>query len=170
MVKIILETPRLVLKEFNLEDAAFILELVNTDDWLNFIGDRKVANLEDAQNFISHKLRPSYAQKGFGLWAVYLKEENQAIGMCGLVNRDSLDDIDIGFALLPKFYKKGYALEAAQATMNFAHEQLQISRIIGITNSDNSNSILLLNKLGLYYEKTIELSPLDKVQVYSPNK
>jgi len=166
----ILETDRLLLREYTLRDASFIFKLVNTPSWLNFIGDRNVHSVADAKQFLKNNLMKSYSENGFGLWMVETLNENIPIGMCGLVNRDSLDDIDIGFALLPEFEKKGYAFEAAQATIDYANNTLGLEKIVGITNANNIHSIALLNKLGLYFKKELQLSEYDIVQLYSPLK
>ena len=168
--KTILTTNRLVIKEFTIKDAPFILELVNTEDWIQHIGDRKVRTLEDAAFFIKNNLISSYAKHNFGLWGMELISTNVCIGMCGLVNRESLDDIDIGFALLPSYYRNGYAFEAAQATLGYAYNELQFSKVVGITSKDNFSSIQLLIKLGMQHEKSITLSENDVVELYSPSK
>lgn len=166
--KRIVATKRLLLREFTLSDASFILKLVNTPSWLTFIGDRNVHTIPEAEQFLNNSLLKSYGDNGYGLWMVELIENNIPIGMCGLVNRESLEDIDIGFALLPEHEKKGFAFEAAEATINYAENTLKIDRIVGITNADNTSSIALLNKLGLYFEKELQLSEYDNVQLYSP--
>jgi RimJ/RimL family protein N-acetyltransferase len=112
---IILETDRLILRQFTTEDAEFILELVNEPSFIQNIGDRGVRTLEDARSYILRVAVASYEKNGFGLYLVELKESGQAIGMCGLIKRDGLEDVDIGYAFLPKFWSKGYAQEAASA-------------------------------------------------------
>src|SRR5690349_16881544 len=112
----IIETERLILREFTIEDDQFILELLNSPGWLRFIGDRGVRNLNDASNYLQSRIIGSYELNGFGLWMMVVKETNTAVGLCGLIKRDGLDDVDIGFALLPGFEGNGYAWEAASAT------------------------------------------------------
>ncbi|WP_420574413.1 GNAT family N-acetyltransferase [Kordia sp.] len=168
--KIILETTRLTLREFTIHDAHFILELLNTPNWLEFIGDKNVKNLEDARNYIKNSLIVSYQNNGFGLWLVALKETKTPIGMCGLVDRETLDDIDIGYALLPKYVRLGYAYEIANATMNYARYHLGINTIIAITDAKNKASIAVLEKIGLSFERTLTLSKNDSVLVFTPSK
>jgi RimJ/RimL family protein N-acetyltransferase len=151
----ILESDRLLLEEFSTDDAGFIFTLLNSPGWLQFIGDRGIKNNDDAKKYISDKLIASYKTNGFGLYLVRLKNENTPIGMCGLVKREGLDDVDIGFALSPGFFGKGYAFEAASATMNYAIHKLNFKRIVAITNTDNVNSINLLKKLKFNFEKMI---------------
>ena len=164
----ILETKRLILREFHFSDAPFILTLVNTPSWLKFIGDKNVHSLQDAEKYLDNGPMTSYKENGFGLWAVLLKEDQNPIGMCGLVNRDSLEDIDIGYALLAEFSGKGYAYEIASATIHYANTVLGIKKVVAITDANNVSSIKLLNKIGLQYEKTVNLAINDSALLFSP--
>ena len=164
----ILETNRLSLREFDLNDSEFIINLVNSPNWLEFIGDKNVKTTEDAINYLENGPIKSYKENGFGLWLVQLKDSNIPIGMCGLVNRETLKNIDIGFAMLPDYSGLGYGFEIANATMNYAKNSLGLDKIIAITDSNNIASINLLNKIGLYFEKTLKLSENDSVLVFSP--
>lgn len=153
----LLETQRLSLRRLNLDDAPFILELVNEPAWLEFIGDKNVHSLDDARNYILNGPMAMYKRLGFGLYLVQLKQ-GSAIGICGLIKRDGLDDVDIGFALLSRFSGHGYALEAAQAVMNYGRTMLKLQRIVAITTPANEKSIKLLARLGLRFEKHIRLA------------
>jgi RimJ/RimL family protein N-acetyltransferase len=166
----ILETERLILQEFSVDDAEFILTLLNTPAWLKYIGDKNVRTIEDAVNYLENGPLKSYKENGFGLWLTLLKASSTPIGMCGLVKRVSLDDIDIGFALLPEYSKLGYGYEIALATINYATNVLQINKIVAITDANNVPSIKLLNKLGLHVEKKLKLSESDTVLLFSPLK
>ncbi len=166
-MKNILETERLVLREFIIEDAAFVIQLVNTPTWIEFIGDRNIKTETAAQDYIENSLMKSYATNGFGLWLMKLKETSKPIGMCGLVKRDTLEDVDIGFALLPEYGRKGYTFEAAKATLNYAKDTLNIQKIVAITDTKNAASIGLLNKIGLQFEKELQLSEDDTVLLFS---
>lgn len=166
----ILETERLVLQELSIDDAEFILTLLNTPAWLEYIGDKNVRTIEDAVNYLENGPIKSYKENGFGLWLILLKNSSTPIGMCGLVKRESLDDIDIGFALLPEYSKLGYGYEIAQAKVTCANQVLRIDKIVAITDSNNIPSIKLLNKLGLQFEKTLNLSENDTVLLFSPLK
>lgn len=163
----ILETQRLSLRKLNLKDADFILRLVNTPPWLAFIGDKNVKSIDDARNYLETGPLKSYEANGFGLWLVELKESNAPIGICGLINRDALEDIDIGFAILPEFFQLGYGYEMANATMGYAKNILKIDKVIAIVSLNNLASMKLLNKMGLYFDRNIELVPGDPVQVFS---
>jgi RimJ/RimL family protein N-acetyltransferase len=160
-MEIIIETERLILRKFTLEDAPFLLELVNTPVWLQFIGDRNVHTVEEAENYLRNGNLKSYAEHGFGFYLVVTKESNEAIGMCGLVKRDSLEDIDIGFAFMPNSIGKGYGYEAASATLDYALNVLKLGRIVAIVDPQNASSIALIKKIGLKYEKMVQISTND---------
>lgn len=153
-MKIVAETDRLKLREFSKDDAPFLLELLNTPAWIKFIGDRNVRTLDDARNYASNRLITSYQRFGFGLYMVQLKDDTP-IGMCGLVRREALEDVDLGFAFLPQYNGLGYAKEAGTAVMELAKKKVKTKRLVAITMVDNENSINLLRKLGFNFEKTV---------------
>ncbi len=155
---IILETNRLLLRQFKTTDASFILLLLNNPSWLQYIGDRKVRSIDDALEYLSNGPIKSYKENGFGLSLIEIKNGNIPIGMCGLIKRESLEYPDIGFALLPEFTGNGYAFEIASATKIYAKDKLGITNILAITSSNNIRSIALLNKINLEFEKMIKLS------------
>lgn len=157
-MKYIFETDRLRLKEFTLDDSKFIVELLNSPGWLQFIGDRNIKTEEQAKIYLENGPIKSYKENGYGLSLVEKKDDSIAIGMCGIMKRETLDHPDIGFAFLPGFNGKGYAFEIASATMDYAKHQLKISKILAITVSNNSKSIRLLEKIGLKFIKTINIS------------
>lgn len=163
----ILETERLILREFDFGDAPSILTLVNTSSWLEFIGDKNVQSIQDAENYLETGPMASYRKNGFGLWAALTKDDQTFIGMCGLVNRDSLDDIDIGFALLPEYASMGYAYEMASATIHYAKNKLNLGKVVAITDVNNTSSIKLLNKIGLQFKKTVNLSINDSALLFT---
>jgi len=152
-----IQTPRLTLRELTPDDAPFMLELLNSPGWLTYIGDRNVHNLADARQYLEERNIPSYEKNGFGFYAVVHTEDEVVIGTCGLAQRDFLDDPDIGFAFLPQYAGQGYALEAAQAVMNFAQEDLGLTRILAFTLPSNEPSIRLLEKIGLHNIGTINI-------------
>lgn len=153
----ILETNRLQLQEATLNDGAFFLKLLNSPSWIANIGDRGIKTEEEAQGYIQKVLIDSYRKNGYGLYKIVLKSENQPIGLCGLVKREGLEHTDIGFALLPAYEQKGYAYEAASATMEYAKSALQLKKIVAITLATNLPSRRLLEKIGLQFEKHIRL-------------
>ena len=154
----VLETERLVLRRLSADDAEFILELLNQPSFLRYIGDKGVRNTEDAIRYIQTGPVASYDRFGFGLYLVELKETGVSIGMCGLIKRDSLPDVDVGFAFLPAYWLQGYAFEAAAAVMTYGREVLGLRRMVAITSLDNDASIRLLEKIGLRFERLIKLA------------
>lgn len=155
----ILETERLILRKLTLDDTPFMLELLNTPTWLQFIGDRNVHTIEDAENYLLNGSLKSYEEHGFGFYAVVEKATTRTIGMCGLIKRDTLPDIDIGFAFLPDLLSKGFGYESASAMLDYALNVLNIKRIIAIVNPNNEKSIGLIKKIGMKFGKMITFPP-----------
>lgn len=156
-----LETPRLRLRELTVDDAEFVCRLVNEPSFLTNIGDRGVRTPEDARRYIldgpwTRQRKPGYAQ-----FLVQLKGNGTPIGVCGLLYREALDLSDVGFALVPEHWGKGYATEAASAVMAYGRSALGIDRIVGLTSADNHSSIKVLEKLGLSFERTVKMSEDD---------
>ncbi len=154
----ILETERLLIRQLTFDDADFIIELLNDPSFIQNIGDRKVRNVEDARAYVLNGPVASYAKNGFGHSLVILKATGESIGMCGLIKRDALEDVDIGYAYLPRFWSKGYAIEAALAMKSNAKETVQLKRLVAIVDPANAGSIRVLEKLGMKFEKMIRLS------------
>jgi [ribosomal protein S5]-alanine N-acetyltransferase len=153
----IFETERLTLRRLTPDDAPFILELLNDPLFLRFVGDKGVRSLADAREYLTHGPMASYAQHGFGLFHVALKSTGTPIGMCGLLKREALADVDVGFAYLPQFSGQGYATEAARATLAYGRSVLGLGRIVAITAPENLGSQNVLRKIGLRLEKTLKL-------------
>lgn len=154
---IIAETNRLIISKFTLEDAQFFMELANTPNWIKYIGDRNIKTTEDAKNSIKNGHLKSYEIYGFGFYKLLLKEENnKPIGTCGLIKRDTLDNVDIGFAMLPDYEGKGFGYESSLAIIELAKNTFKLDKIVAITLPTNTNSIKLLEKIGLSYEKTVK--------------
>ncbi len=143
------ETERLQLRYYTAADAPFIYELMNSEGWLNYIGDRDIKSIADAEAYIEEKYLPSYELNGHGAYIVILKETGIAVGSCGLYKRENLEHPDIGFAFLTEYLGKGYGFEASQGVMQHARETLGIRTFLGITLPANIPSIKLLEKLGL---------------------
>ncbi|HJS23479.1 MAG TPA: GNAT family N-acetyltransferase [Pyrinomonadaceae bacterium] len=154
----VLETERLSLRQFTVDDAQFILTLLNEPSFLRYIGDKQVRNLEDAEAYILNGPVASYERNGFGLYAVELKESYTRMGMCGFLKREELPDPDIGFAFLPEFWNEGFGFEAASAVLQDARERLRLQRILAITSLDNEASIKLLQRLGFRFDRVITLA------------
>jgi RimJ/RimL family protein N-acetyltransferase len=125
---------------------------------LQNIGDKGVRSIADARGYLLDGPLASYERYGFGLYLVERKESRAALGICGLLQRETLDDADIGFAFLPEFWGQGYAEEAARAVKAYAYERLGLARIVAITLPSNRGSIRVLETLGMRFEKTIRLA------------
>lgn len=149
-----LETERLYLRWFDEGDAAFILRLLNEPSWLRHIGDKGVRTLADAEGYIRQRI--AAYQNGIGLFLVALKESGGPIGMCGLVRREGLDEVDIGFALLPDYWGQGYAYEAASAVLEWGRQH-GLAHIVAIVSPDNDPSCRLLERLGFVFEEVVWL-------------
>ena len=162
----VLDTPRLSLERFAPEDAPFILALLNDPDWLRYIGDRGVRTLEGARDYIVNGPMAMYAREGFGLWKASRRDTGEPIGMCGLIKRPTLDDVDLGFALLPAHRGQGYAREAASACLAFARDILGLRRIVAIVSPDNAASLQLIAALGLRYERRLTMASDDEVELH----
>lgn len=155
-------TARLRLRELVEDDAGFMLELLNQPDFLRFIGDRGVRDLEQARSYLREGPIASYARHGMGMYVVELREGGAPIGLCGLVVREGLPGPDIGFAFLPAYYGQGFAFEAARATLDLAHGALSLPRVLAIVSPGNARSIALLRRLGLRDAGTITLPGKDE--------
>lgn len=153
----ILETPRLILRHLVEADAPFVLELLNDPGFLANIGDRGVRDLDGARRYIDEGPGASYRANGFGLWLTALKATGEPIGICGLVKRDGLDHADVGYAILERHSGKGYATEAAAATLDYARSAIGLETILAITTLDNVPSQAVLAKIGLKPAGTIRL-------------
>jgi ribosomal-protein-alanine N-acetyltransferase len=153
----VLETARLRLRRLTPDDAPFILELLNDPLFLRFVGDKGVRTVEGARDYLVAGPLASYTRHGFGLFHVSLKETGVPIGMCGLLKREVLEDVDIGFAYLPQFSGCGYATEAALGTLHYGQAVLGLKRVVAITARDNEASQNVLRKIGLRHTKTIRL-------------
>ena len=162
-----LETPRLILSELTIQNAAFILKLYNDPDFIKYIGNKNINSIEDAENFIDSGPKQSYKVYNHGLYLVQLKDKT-SIGICGLLKRENLDLPDIGFAVLPNYRKMGFIYEASKAVIHDAKKRLHINKISAITSPDNNASIKLLIKLGFIFKKMVKLDSNNKpTQLYT---
>lgn len=161
-----IESARLRLRQYVDADAPFILELLTDPEFLRHIGDRGVHDIADAQRYIRESPGASYSRYGFGLYALERKDGGPVLGMCGLLRRDTHPDVELGFALLPAARGHGYAREAAAATLRYAVQELQLTRLVALTAPDNTASIRILNELGFRFERMAKLSPSGPSRVF----
>jgi [ribosomal protein S5]-alanine N-acetyltransferase len=154
-----LETARLTLRRLSFEDAPFLVGLLNQPSFLANIGDRGVRNVDDAHRYLREGPMAMYEKFGFGLWHVARRADGAAVGMCGLLRRDNLPDVDVGYAFLPEYWGQGYAFEAAQATLQHAAGKFGLARVIGVVSEGNNASIRVLEKLGMSFERMVSMRP-----------
>ncbi|MFL6469159.1 MAG: GNAT family N-acetyltransferase [Pyrinomonadaceae bacterium] len=168
----ILETERLSIREVEADrDAEFMLQLLNSPKFIQYIGDRNVRSVNESHDFIRDRYRKSYEVNGYGLYAVELKPDvndsiGEQIGVCGFVRRDSLPAPDIGFAFLPKHEGKGYGFESANALLGFGRETLNFTEVLAITTLDNNVSGKLLEKLGFVLQEITEMPDGERLKLF----
>ena len=165
----VIRTARLQLRELELQDDEFILQLLNEAAFLRFVGDKGVRTLSDARDYIWKGPMDSYRRFGFGLYLASLRDGGTPIGICGLVKRDNLADIDVGFAFLSQYWSQGYATESAAAVLGHGRERMQLPRIVAITAPDNHGSIAVLERIGLRFERMIRLTEnSEELKLFGP--
>jgi ribosomal-protein-alanine N-acetyltransferase len=166
-MKMILQTERLKLLELTAQDDAFIHALLNSPGWLENIGDRHIHTLADARKYIAEGPATINYKNHIGLWKIERKKDQTPLGLCGLLNRKELEHVDIGFAILPQFYRQGYTFEAAKAVLAYGFQQLKLPTITGITDPANEASKQLLTKIGLHYIKDIDVPNIGVCSYFS---
>ncbi|MFO0943646.1 MAG: GNAT family N-acetyltransferase [Pirellulales bacterium] len=144
------------MERISLDDAAFFVDLVNSPNWLRFIGDRNVSNLDEAQTYLRNGLIKSYADHGFGYYIVRLKSSRQPIGIGGFLKKPYLENPDFGFALLPEYYQQGFAYEYSQAILSYGVQEYKFQVLDAVTTADNVRSMQLLRKLDFEHAGTIQ--------------
>lgn len=162
----ILETPRLTMREAKTDDAAFILDLLNAPGFIQGIGDRGVRSLDQARDYIETRMISSYRDHGFGMWVVTAKGEGEPAGLCGLVRRDVLPHADLGYAFLERCWGRGYAQEAAAAVLAHARDALGHATVAAIVNLDNTASRRVLEKVGFRFIDVRHLDGWDQPSAY----
>lgn len=162
-----IETERLKLRQFVLEDAEIIVRILNEPSFIENVGDKGVRTIEDAVAYLENGPFASYAANGFGAYLVQLKESGEPIGMCGLLKREQFDDPDVGYTFFPEFWRQGFAAEAVSAVLEDSRRTLGIDRIIAIVSPHNAPSSRLLEKLGFSFKEITNFQPSgDEVLLY----
>jgi [ribosomal protein S5]-alanine N-acetyltransferase len=155
-------TPRLSIRPFTDDDAAFIVALLNDPDWLRFIGERNVHTPAGARAYLRDKIHAAQARHGFALWAVDRRSDGATLGMCGLVRREGLADVDLGYAFMPAARGQGFAREAAAAVLAHAFGPLGLRRVVAITALDNAPSARVLEAIGMRFEQRLRVAGHDE--------
>lgn len=160
-----IETERLILKTVSIDDAAFFLELYNSPRFIEFIGDRNIKTLKHAENYITEKFLPQIKRLGYGNYLIVRKSDGEKIGAVGIFEREGLDVSDIGFSFLPEYEGKGYGFESASKILEMAFKEFGLNKISAITTKENLSSQKLIEKLGLKYQKIVQL-PNEDVELW----
>lgn len=147
------QTERLKMEKLSIEDAEFIFTLLNSPTWLKYIGDRNIHDIETAKSYIVNQYIKEYEQKNYGTYKIVLKETKEPIGVCGFYKRDYLENLDVGYALLPQHEGLGYAFEAISSILEYGKHVLKLDLIYAITSANNHKSQALLDKLNFKMEK-----------------
>ena len=163
--EVVVETKRTRVRRFRLGDAAFVHEMLTDPDWLRNIGDRGVRDLPTARAYLQNSILDMYARLGFGMYLVELKETGQWIGTCGFVKRDGLEDVDLGYALLPQFRGQGFARETAGAVLDYARNTLGFERVVAVVAPYNEPSSRICRDLGFNFERRVRL-PIHNDELY----
>lgn len=163
---VVLETERLSLREVELTDAPFMLELLNSPGFLENIGDRGVRDEHQARAYIEERVLGSYRDHGFGMWLAVQKADGAPVGLAGLVRREGLDTPDVGYAFIQKVWGRGYAQEAAAAVLAHAQGPMSIPKLAAITTPENFASMAVLRKIGFTYQGMIQLPGIDRESTY----
>jgi RimJ/RimL family protein N-acetyltransferase len=153
---ILTTTERLTISKVTLADAPFFLELVNTPNFKKYIGDKNLSSIAGVEDYLKAGILKSYEDHGFSYYTLRLHDSEEILGIVGILKRDNLECPDIGFAMLPQFEGKGYGYESSVAMMQLAKAQFGIDKIAAITLEHNTNSINLITKLGLEFEKKVK--------------
>jgi [ribosomal protein S5]-alanine N-acetyltransferase len=149
---IILQTPRLILRQFTLDDADLLLALNSNPEVLKYLHEPLLETEEQAQHVIENIILPQY-KNNLGRWAIHLKSTNEFIGWCGLKYLAELNEIDLGYRLMQQFWGKGYAFEAAQHALQYGFTTLNLQTIVGRAHIENAASLKILEKTGMQYVK-----------------
>jgi [ribosomal protein S5]-alanine N-acetyltransferase len=166
---IIFETPRLLLRQFTEADTALLLQLNSNPEVLKYLDEPPIETEEQALHILNTIILPQY-KNNLGRWAIHLKSNNQFIGWCGLKYRQELDEVDLGYRLMPQFWEYGYAFEAAKYTLNYGFNQLHLKTIVGRAHIDNIASLKILEKIGMQFikEELIDDCPVKTFKINKP--
>ncbi len=157
-----LRTERLRLDWLTADDAELMIAVWNDPDFVRFVGDRGVRNVDDALRALEAGPFAMYAEYGYGPYRLALEPGATPIGVCGLFRRPVLDDPDIGYAVLPPYAGHGYATEAARAVLDDARDRLALPRVTAIVSPENDRSVRLLGKLGFAFARLFRMPGDDR--------
>ncbi|HEX2573979.1 MAG TPA: GNAT family N-acetyltransferase [Polyangia bacterium] len=156
---VVLETERLILRHLEPGDGGFILRLLNEPSFLQNIGDKGVRTVEQAVHYLVEGPIKSYEVHGHGLYLVALQGSQAPVGMCGLIKRDLFQDVDLGYAFLPEFWGRGYAVESGAAVLAWGRRTLGLTKVIAVVTPTNAGSIKVLERLGFSFSGFTRMPP-----------
>ncbi|NIA27992.1 MAG: GNAT family N-acetyltransferase [Desulfobulbaceae bacterium] len=162
-----LETKRLSLRRLTLDDAELMLAVWNDPAFIRYVADRGIRTIKAARAALKEGALKLFSDYGYGPFRVALTEDDTPVGVCGLFRREGLDEPDLGFSILPKYWRKGYAHEAARAVVGHAKTDIRLTRLTAIVSPENTASVALIEKLGLQFERMHRLpGDDDDVAIY----
>lgn len=169
-MRIIFETPRLILRRFTAEDAELIFKLNSDPEVIKYVHERPLETEEDARNIIVNIILPQY-EKNLGRWAMHTKADNEFIGWCGLKFLAEKNEIDLGYRLFKRLWGNGYATEAATHTLEYAFNTLQLPLIHGKAHVENIASLKVLEKIGMKFirDEVEDECPIKVYTIANPN-
>ncbi len=163
----VVETARTLVDDITLDDAAFFVALLNSPDWLRYIGDRHVSNIHDACRYLEDGFLKSYRDHGFGYYVVRTRPDGVPMGICGFLRKPSLEHPDFGFAFLPDYYGQGFAIESCRAVLDFGMKTFGFQVLDAVTTQHNPRSMRLLEKLGFRRHGTVDgVAPENQLALY----
>lgn len=163
-----LETQRLILRDFTLDDVPQLAPILGDPRVMKF-SPKGVLSVAETQEKIEEFIA-LHQNHGFSKWAVIFKATNQLIGYCGIAleHIDGVDEPEVGYRLAPAFWGQGLATEAAKPAIHYGVDQLQLPYLLGIVEPPNTASVKILKKLGLVYDRTTILHD-SEVDIYRIN-
>ena len=157
----VIETQRMRLRRLTADDAPFMMRLMNDPAYIEHIGDRGVGTMEKMAAYITDVIGASYEAFGYGIYLALARDDGRPVGMAGLVNRPTLEHVDIGFAFARDSWDQGLATEAGLAVIEHAARDFGLRRLVGVVSPANGASIRVLEKLGFRFEGMVCLTPED---------
>ena len=154
MGAVVLETERLIIETVTTEDAAFYHELYQTPEWIRFVGKRDLPTVRDVEQQLQAGLLAAFAETGFGYYLVR-NRAGEAMGTCGFMKKQFLENYDFGFAFLPRYFRQGFGFEAGAAILEYGIKHFAFRRVDAVTIEENVASRRLLEKLGFEFQKVI---------------
>ncbi|WP_096189620.1 GNAT family N-acetyltransferase [Evansella halocellulosilytica] len=148
----VIETERLTLRKMTLGDEEHLMEIFSDPVAMQYY--RSTKTNDEARKWIHWNL-DNYEKSGVGLWICELKDDGTFVGQCGIVPQtvDGQNEMEIGYLFARKYWGKGYATEAANASKEYGQNELNQSRLISMIYIENKPSIRVAKRIGMAFEK-----------------